>query len=107
MAIVSHGKPRDILTGYAIAYVSLGNCLFRVTETVLRSTLQVASQGSPLLQEQSAGVPGSENSNKKVEWTMHLSIKNIQPVLIVVFTQSAMKEDHPVLLLLCMLKLFC
>jgi len=43
VAIVSHGKLRGILTGCAITYVNLGNCLFRVTETVLRSILRVAS----------------------------------------------------------------
>lgn len=43
VAIVSHGKPRDILTGYAITCINLGNCLFRVTETVLGFILRVAS----------------------------------------------------------------
>lgn len=43
VTIVSHSKLRGILTGYAIAYVNLENCLYQVTETVLGSILQVAS----------------------------------------------------------------
>lgn len=42
-AIVSRGETRGILAGYAITYVNLGNCLFQVTETVLRSVMRAVS----------------------------------------------------------------